>query len=175
MAHVTVGELVIMGPESKRRGRPGLAVEGLEAAPFRGMVGAGEDSTAAYDGAGARLAFGAALPGWTFGPQGSPKFWHCLHLSWFDEFLSCGSHCCGLDSKSEPEKRGRQCGLKLNGALEGPLALTFLLLQDSHFSLGRFELGGGGLAAGRKGAAEAGIIIFSVGAQTTTSGRYAEG
>jgi hypothetical protein len=135
VAHVEVVELVIMrkfGPEGKRLCGLGLAVEGIAVAPSRGIagvravdvsLGAGEDKTAAYDGAEARLAFRAALPGFgghgTFGPQDSPCFWHSLHF-WFDEFLSSGSHCCGLDSKSE-RTREKQCGLKQNGALEAHL------------------------------------------------------
>src|SRR4051812_38384193 len=131
VAQVAVVEHVIMrkfGPESERPGGLSLAVKGLEAAPCRGIanepaadvsVGAGADNTAAYDGAEAWLVFGAALLGFgrhgTFGPQGSPSFWHGLHLSWFDEFLSCGSHCCGLVSKSE-RTRDKQCRLKQNGA-----------------------------------------------------------
>ena len=178
VAHFVIVELVIMresGPESKRLGGLSLAVEGLEAAPSRGIasvraadvsLGAGRDNTAAYDGAEAWLVFGVALPGLggggTFGPQGSPSFWHCLHFSWFEEFLSSGSHCCGLDSKSE-RTREKQRGLKQNGALEGSLAFTFLFLQNSHFKvLARFGPGCG-LVARRWEAAEADIFVASNG------------
>lgn len=170
------------GPGNKRLGGLSLAVEGLEGAPSRGIasvraadasLGAGEDNTAAYDGAEARLVFGATLPGFgghgTFGPQVSPCFWHALHFSWFDEFLSCGSHCRGLDSKSE-RTREKQRRLKQNGALEGSLALTFLFLQNSHFKvLARFGPGCG-LVTGRWEVAEADIVI-SVQRQTATNGR----
>jgi hypothetical protein len=60
--------------------------------------------------------------------------------------------------------------LTQNEALDRPLALTFLFLQDSHFKiLGRFGLGGR-LVAGRFGVPKV-CIIFSTRRRTAANGR----
>ena len=143
VADVAFAELVMFELEGELP--RSLAVEGLEAAPSRCMANVGAfnvslgvrvDTTTAFDGAEAWLTFGAAMVGFgghvTLGPHGSPRFWHGKHLSWFDQFLSRGSHCCGLDSKRVNRKE-----IKIQATCLDLSVSAGLALQSSAGSLPR--------------------------------------